>query len=354
MTKKRFTGRIRLMSTVKQTVFYIMIAVCSASTFAAAVKPIPEETGFSGQFRFGAAWGRVKSNMVAGSRFSELSRDRIGSLYGSPNSQSMLSPIFGGELRYTFADTRSQIFLTGDRGDPSDPFRFDQALALGVGKQWDDIGILEAAYLFEIGGTEVWEDPYIVGQKRHETDRTSTGARLSWGKVMDSNFHLTYSYRDIDVDHEQSGVFLGLPNAQQDLLSRKGDSHRAEVLYAHQLSENQWLTPALYYSHNDLDGDAMSNDAYALMLTHTVATQQFRLMTSLGYGFANYDRQNPIYSKTQKADRYGVSVTAIIPKFLKVENLTGMLTAAYWLKDANIDFYDSEVIAVMASTVYSF
>ena len=151
-----------------------------------------------------------------------------------------------------------------------------------------------------------------------------------------------------------SGVGLGLSAAQRSLLNREGDHHQAELLYTYQLCENQWLAPTLQYDHYGLDGGAMRNDMYSLMLTHTFATNKWRLISNLIYGFSNYDERNPIYQKTCKADRYGVSTTLLVPNFCNVKNMTGLLGVAYLLEDANINFYDTEIIAVTASTMYTF
>ncbi|MHC4288604.1 MAG: DUF2860 family protein [Planctomycetota bacterium] len=335
----------------KQILILLVLIICSMGVFAAAIEPIPEEDGFSGRVNVGASWLRVKSNTIAGTRFGDLSNDRIDSLFDEPDSETSIVPLLNGELRYTFADTRTQAFV-GNSLD--DWIRFDMSTAAGIRKQWDETGIFEGAFLFSAIPTEIWEDPYITGTKREETDRTSTGGRFGWSRIYNSNFHFTYSYRDIDIDDELSGVWLGLPAASQDLLNREGDHHKAEILYVHQLAENQWLAPTFYYSHYGLDGDAMSNDAYTLMLTHTFATEKWRLITNLSYGFSDYDERNPIYQTTQDDDRYGISTAFFYPNLFNVENLTGVLSAAYWLENSNIDFYDTEIIAITASTMYRF
>ena len=351
--KKSFIEWFQVVSVIKRVALLSILVGCSVGVWAGATEQIPEEGGFSGRVNVGASWLRVKSNTIAGSRFGDLSNDRIDSLFDDPDSETAIMPMINGELRYTFGDTRTQVFLGNAM---EDWIRFDLSTAFGVRKQWDETGIFEGAFLFSpVFPAEVWEDPYATGTKRKETDRTSTGGRLAWSRVMNSNFHLSYSYRDIDIDDELSGASLGaLSPAERDMLNREGDHHKAEILYVHQLSENQWIAPTFYYNHFGLDGDAMSNDMYSLMLTHTFATEKWRLVTNLSYGFADYDKRNPIYQKTQDADRYGVSTTLFFPNLFNVENLTGILGVAYWLEDTNIDFYDSEIIAVTASTMYRF
>ena len=354
MAQNHFTERTQAMSTVKNVVVFMILIGCFAGAFAAAIDPIPEEGGFSGRVNVGANWMRVKTNMAASTPFADLSSDRIDNRFDEPDSETNITPLFGGELRYTFSDTRTQVFLGSAL---IDRLRFDMSAAAGVRKQWDETGIFEGAFLFSALPVEVWEDPYQIGEKRKETDRTANGGRLAWSRIYNSNFQATYSYRDIDIDDELSGqsvpIAILLPS-QRGLLSREGDHHQAELLYTHQLSENQWVGPAFIYDHYGLDGDAMSNDMYSVMLSHTYAAEKWRLVTNLLYGYADYDEQNPIYFKTQDAHRYGISTTILYPNFFNVKNLTGIFGVAYLKENANIDFYDTEIIAVTASTMYTF
>jgi hypothetical protein len=341
MAQNHFTERTQAMSTVKNVVVFMILIGCFAGAFAAAIDPIPEEGGFSGRVNVGANWMRVKTNMAASTPFADLSSDRINNRLDAPDSETNITPLFGGELRYTFSDTRTQVFLGSAL---IDRLRFDMSAAAGVRKQWDETGIFEGAFLFSALPVEVWEDPYQIGEKRKETDRTANGGRLAWSRIYNSNFQLS----------GQSVPIAILLPSQRGLLSREGDHHQAELLYTHQLSENQWVGPAFIYDHYGLDGDAMSNDMYSVMLSHTYAAEKWRLVTNLLYGYADYDEQNPIYFKTQDAHRYGISTTILYPNFFNVKNLTGIFGVAYLKENANIDFYDTEIIAVTASTMYTF
>jgi hypothetical protein len=99
----------------------------------------------------------------------------------------------------------------------------------------------------------------------------------------------------------------------------------------------------------------MKNDRIGAQLTYTYAfSERFRMVTNLMYAMADFEERNPIYGKTRDDDRYGVTVASFYEKLFDVDNLTGVLSAAYWYEDSNIDFYDTEVIAVTASTMYRF
>ncbi|MHC5086348.1 MAG: hypothetical protein ACYSN9_00870, partial [Planctomycetota bacterium] len=80
------------MFTAKKLLVFVILIGCTAGAFAGAIDPIPEEGGFSGRVNVGAGWLRVKSNTIAGSRFGDLSQDRIDSLFDEPDSESSFMP----------------------------------------------------------------------------------------------------------------------------------------------------------------------------------------------------------------------------------------------------------------------
>ena len=89
---------------------------------AYAIEPIPEESGFSGFLSIGGGYSRVKSNMIAGNTFGDVGHRSVDSLTDSPDSSSAGSFQFNYDLRYTFASTRTQLFLGTDL---KDLIRFD-------------------------------------------------------------------------------------------------------------------------------------------------------------------------------------------------------------------------------------
>ena len=92
MTKRQFAGGILTVFIVKHAVF-VFLVVCSTSVFAGSIEQIPEEGGFSGRVNVGGGWVQVKSNTVVGSRFSNLSNDRIDSLLDDPDSETAIMPM---------------------------------------------------------------------------------------------------------------------------------------------------------------------------------------------------------------------------------------------------------------------
>jgi hypothetical protein len=295
----------------------------------------------------------VESNTIAGNDFGDIGNKTINSIFDDPDSESDITPMLNGELAYTFAGTRTQLFL-GNRLE--DFIRFDFAAQLGVRQELPDKSILAAGYVFNAIPTEVWADPYVANAKRSETDRTASGVRLTYDKILGTNWQIEATYRDIEVDDELSGLTqLGLAPAAARLLDREGDMWQMEFLYLFKLAGGkQLLAPSFKYTAYDLDGDAMSNDRYTFQITHFYTGKQFDFATNLTYTLADYDKRNPIYRKTREDDLYGGSFSAFYKRFLNIDKMSLVGTVGAYMGDSNIDFYNSQVLMTSLSVLYRF
>ncbi len=239
-------------------------ALLFTSIPALAIEPIPKESGFSGFVNVGVGYLSLKSNMIAGTDLGDFGKRTIDSIFDSPDSESNALPLINGELRYTFATTRTQLFLGNQL---EDYLRFDFATQLGLRQELSGVGIFGVSFLFSAIPAEVWEDPYVEGRRREETDRTSSGLRLTYDKILGSDLEVEFTWRKIDVDDEFSGrTFLGLPEFQAERLDREGDQFQLEFLYVFKLGEKHSLIPSFEYARFDLDGDAMSHHRYRVVL----------------------------------------------------------------------------------------
>jgi len=345
---------------MRRSVNIIALAVIFAIAFlgsAYAIEPIPEESGFSGFLSIGGGYSKVKSNMVSGNAFGDVTDRTIDSLTDSPDSSSKGGVQFNYDLRYTFASTRTQVFLGTSL---EDALRYDFATQLGVSQELPGKNLVALSFLFSSIPTEVWKDPYVTNVRRSRTDRDSKGFRLAWDRIFGSELQLQYSYREIDIDDELSGTFLGLTPAQQRLLDREGDYHKAEILYRFFFDgKKHALIPAITYFNYDLDGDAMSNDGVDFQLSYGYNAERYSLVVNAFIGYADYDKRNPIYGKTQDEDRYGAGLIGLyhtpfgwsVP-FFKRTSL--YVKTDYIESDANIDFYDTEIFSAGAGLFFRF
>jgi len=324
----------------------LVIAFLMNANLASAVDPIPAESGFSGFIRPGGGYMRYKTNMVASFLGFDLSDKKNDSLDDTPDSQSTGIVLMPFSLQYTFASTRTQLFLGTDL---TDLIRFNYAQQFGVKQEIGRFGLLQGGILFSSIPAKVWKDPYLLDKNRDETSRTSSGGRLAWDRIFGSNFQLQYTYRNIDISSEKSGDSLVLTSSEKDRLDRNGDQHIGEVLYRFNFAKRHRLTPAFIYTRDDRDGDAMASDAYSFQLTYGFFADPFVLTLNGLIGTADYDKKNPIYDKTQDDDNYGLQGQLLYKNpwgwtLFGSNPMNFYVEAAYAYSNSNIDFYDQEAI----------
>jgi hypothetical protein len=315
--------------------------------------PIPQDSGFSGFINLGVGAITAKSNTIAGNSLATVGKERIDSLTGSPDSENDVIPLINGELAYTFASTRTQLYL----GNSFEDFiRFDTAALAGVRQELPDKSIMALSYVFSAIRTEVWADPYVVGQDRTETDRTSSGLRLGYDKILGSDFEIQFTWRSIGLDDELSGLTqLGLPADQAKLLDREGDSYEFEVIYPFRFKQGKHiLAPAFSYRRLDLDGEAMANDHYQGQVTYAYIGETFSFTGNLILGIADADKTNPIYLEKREDLIYGVSLSVFYRNFLDVQRLSLVGTIGGFKSNSNIDFYDTTIGLLGLSVLYRF
>lgn len=337
----------------KSRSLYLALALTMAFANAHAAPPIPKESGFSGNVSAGLMAISFESNMVAGFDFGDAGSSKVSSIFDGPESEDDLWPMVNFDLRYTFANSGTQVFL-GNRLE--DFIRLDFTNQLGIRQAIGERSTISIAAVFTSFPAEVWADPYVAGVSRNKTDRENTGARLDWDNALDSNFGLTYTYRKVELDNEQSGLTqLGLPAAQAALLSREGDIHAVEGSYNWKVGERQSLIPALVLSKRDLDGDAMSNDRVGVQLTWVSQGDDFSYSVNAAYTQADYDKANPIYGRTREDDVYALAGQLFWHRpFGAPEGLSALFTAGLYREDSNIDFYDSKATFGGVSAFYRF
>lgn len=319
-----------------------------------AGEAIPSESGFSGFIQLGAGVTSMESNMVAGSSVSgDLGSRTISSLYDSPDSETDGYGIFNGELKYTFATSGTQIFLGNNLEDLT---RYDFTSQIGVRQDVGGGGIIGGGVLFTSFPTEVWEDPYITDARRQKTDRTAKGVRLTWENIMGSKFDVRYSYREISIDDEYSGIdsALGLNVSQQSLLDREGDQYNLTGEYTFVINDKNFLKPSLSIIVNDLDGDAMASDTVGLQLTHTYLGERYVFVSNVYIASEEADKRNPIFNKTLDSDTIGLGFIAMYKNFMDVAELALVGSVAYYDVDSNIAFYDVNVVTSSVSCLYRF
>jgi opacity protein-like surface antigen len=334
------------------TVIVFSLAVAMAASPALALDPIPKQSGFSGYIQPGAGYLNIKSNTVAKVLSFDLSDQRIDDLNDEPDSESTAIFTVPYKLAYTFAGSRTELFLGTEVGDL---LSFDTAQQLGVKQEIGSFGVLQAGVLFS-GIVRVWKDPFVTGQDRDDTSRRNVGGQLVWDKIFGSNLELEYSVRKVDIGSERSGEFLGLTNSEQDRLDRNGTVHRASIGYAFKFGRNS-LTPQVAIFSEDLEGEAMASTGVDVQLTYLYDGEPITLVLNGYVGQADFDESNPVFDKTRDDDRYGASATVYYKnpwgwRLLGSEPMRFFVTGAYYAIDSNIDFYNQEAILGMGGIAF--
>jgi hypothetical protein len=317
------------------------------SPAAFALDPIPKESGFDGFVEVTGGAIRLEDNMTSElGGFIDVGDERIDDLDDSPDGETSGTVGIDFNLGYTFASTRTRVFVGSDL---EDLLRYDQSQQLGVMQELGWLGDVSAGFLFTSLPTKVWEDPYVVDKDRDDTDRTDQGFKLVWDKIMGSNFEFQYSYRKIDIDDERSGRFLGLNSGDRDKLDRNGDKQRFSLAYRFRLGDRHRLAPQFIYVTDNRDGSARENVGYYGLLTYVFNQDPISLVLNGSYGYVDYDSRNPIYDKTQEDDVYGIAAALYYKNpfgwtWFGSDKIRFVAKAGYYESDANIDFYDTNLL----------
>jgi len=202
--------------------FPVLLTALLISSSASALGPLPETTGWSGYVSLGVGGGSLESNMIADVKVIDVDLG-VGTIteYGSPDDKSFIVPAAALNVSYLFKDGKT-LFSVGN--DLADFLQFDRSTIISLRHDTDTAGrfqlALDSAAAIQ---TEVWADPYLLDEERKKTARDATGLRLTWDKIMGSQFELKAISRNIELDEENSGASLDLSSAERGLLSREGD-----------------------------------------------------------------------------------------------------------------------------------
>lgn len=279
------------------------------------------EPGWGGFVNLGVGTGSVESNMLASLSGVDvdLSDETIDN-FGSPDDESITLPVANLNIGYTFASGKTRIFLGNDLADF---VQFDQATLLALRHDVDDVGRFQLGVLGTAGATtEVYEDPYVLNTKRGTSERTMSGGRITWDKIMGTQFELQVETRKREIDNERSGEALGLTDPERDLLDREGDVNRVDLGYLFNLAGGKhFLRPSIAYVDRDLDGDAMSQDGYRFGLSHLYNSKRFRMVNNLTYASMDGDADNPIFGDARDADELFLSSQLFFPGGFRLEEL---------------------------------
>jgi hypothetical protein len=319
-----------------------------------ALDKISSSLEWSGFLNFGAGGGAAESNFLAGiSDLSiDFSDDTIDGL-DTADVEAYAMPVVGIQYAYTLDNHKTQFVIGSDRGDI---MQFERDLKLAIQHDFAFLGRMQFAYLISSDlDTQVWSDPYLVGQPRTETDLSSSGGRISWDKIFGSEFEIKATYRNREINDEISGATQGLTAAQRQLLVREGDVINVELGYMLQFGgDRHSFRPSVTYIDRDLDGAAMAQTGLGVGLAYTYTARKLRWVSNIGYAYLSGDEENPIFGETNDANRFSLSSQVFFPRFFGWKNWMPVIAVVYAIEDSEINFNDAQVLTVSTSVFRNF
>ena len=314
---------------------------------------VTEDAGFSADILLAAGYIDLENSYVAGNKLIDVKNNTISG-YGSPKAESDTFPFFTGVVNYTF-DNRLQAYFGSDLQDLA---TLDLAQNLGIRKQWDGVGVMGGSLLLSGIPGEVWEDPYLLNSPRRDTDRDSTGIEFDWWRILDSNFFLELSARDIDIKNETSGSAINYNNvvcydACRSLLRRDGTDTRLTLGYRWKNGSSVWQ-PEITAGKDDRDGNAISRDLIDLKLSYSYIGDVWMTVASVAYTDSQYDKPNPIFNQRTDSDGFAASISLLRKLELGDGNWSVVGNVIASNTDSKVNFNDSSVLGVFAGVNYAF
>ena len=342
---------------IKFTSHFLLITFMAYSCFAArlvyAQKPLPKDSGFSGYIELLGAY--ISSNSQLN---TDNKNERTDSLEKSGRRVANFRPLPLGLIAYTFTEIRTQLFLGVL---PETVVQGQFQVEAGVRHDLLDGTSLRASAIpitpFE---KETWEDPFVVGQNRKETDITSYGFKLAAENIRASGIGLEYRWIQQKIDNEKSGTFLisqpGSPLTPEDLddLERDSKSHRFSAEYSFELMPRMNLKPILRYTREDAKGSANSFHALTTQLSFSYLGDKWRAFANVIAKGEWYDDTHPVFDKTRRDFNLGLfAIFAYKDPFglkdFRIDWLNG-----FFMSSSNINFYESTNYITALGIAYNF
>lgn len=316
-------------------VFIILFLILAQASHAGEGDEEGLKDGFSGSITIGGGY-------VSGT-FSNLDvvddNDRIDSYTEDGDKLATAMPVLAGSLSYTFADTETILFL----GSSPEAAGFTAgALSGGVTQMLGEVG--SVTLTGGLTAEEVWEDPYVLGVKRRETDLRGytvglsldiLGASLSYGLTRENVKDDHIGFREPDLD-------------------RDGMVHDVSLGYGLGIDDRNMIIPGVQYMKADMDGKSNGFDGYGGSLTHMFTSGRHTLSTSVACARRRFDRLHPVFDKVRDERDLGGNLTYLLKAPFGYEPLTWVLMLACSRTYANISFFDSNLVMGGMGVQYEF
>ena len=334
-------------------IFLLIIFVFLTADLAPAQEPIPSESGFSGYIEILGAYISTNSQLN-----TDSGNKRTDSLDSAGDRTGKVRAFPLGLIRYTFAEKHTQLYLgilpeNVAQGQFQIEAGVRHILRNGTGLRASVIPVTPFK-------KETWEDPYVVGQNRKETDIDSFGGKLAAEHIMGSGLTLKYGWARQTLDDEKSGTFLlsqpGSLLSPEDLddLERDAHFHRFTAEYAFPIGRGMILKPVLRFARSDADGDAFSFYGLTPRLSFLYFGRQLQASVNAAVTMDWYDETHPVFDKTRRDVKPGLFAILGYKNPFGFKNFRIDWFNAYSKSTSNIDFYQSSTFVTALGLGYTF
>jgi len=257
-------------------------------------------------------------------------------------------------VEYTTQDLHTQFFVGNSREQIAiSQFQYE----LGMVHQFSDNSKFTAAYFPELPFfNETWEDPFLVGEDRVETEENAQGARIELQQVAGTPITFKYAYAQSRVDNEKSGESWSqiLTTEELNNLQRDSTYHRVAVETMFPIGPKVFLKPTLQYTTRMADGEANSYQDYNFQLGLLMFKGRHTSITTMNIGNTLYKEVNPLFDMKQNSINAGIFSTYSYSEAFNWKPLTFTVLAGYNLENSDITFYDEQGFIVSTGLAYSF
>lgn len=272
------------------------------------------------------------------------SEKRLDNLNSSPERNTTFIPVILPRLHWDIGQQEGVklYFVTDPPIDEVGGF----ALNLGATYSIPEIGTLDGAVFFT-PFEEAWENPYVTGVDREETDTAKYGVKIGLNRIMGTGLRVNFIYLNDDVDNDLIGAIT--PE-----LARDGAIYALNMNYSFYPSETLEIRPRFSIRKGDYDGEANSFTKYKFEVEARYRVGQLMITPRVHYSHSDFDEENPVFNEKRENDSYGFSLMTTYMQPFDWQNWSVMGLLSISKGDSNITFYDTEAITLGAVLNYHF
>lgn len=202
----------------------------------------------------------------------------------------------------------------------------------------------------KVDASEEWENPFLTGSNRNETDVVELGVYAGYSLSFHENHDGAIRYEFSAVEYDKETV--------SNDLKREGNRH---ILSFENIFNTKMFDKELNYVTNlsyekyDADGKSSSYDKYELLIGAMTKLNEnlfFSLFTNVAK--QDYEQTNTQVNKKIDVDIYGVNAGLRWDKPFSYDNTYVNFKTGYEKEEANHNFYDKENTYGLVSVGYKF